>query len=78
MPWLQGGHSSGCTSLCPTLPEDLDSLLGVDELSTFSLRETRLDLGGNSTLVGKHPILIRVLLPDDGEGLIEHLLGAHT
>ena len=37
---------SSCTPLCPTRPKDLDGLLGVDELSMLSLRESRLDLGG--------------------------------
>ena len=56
----------------------LASILGGNQLTAFGLREALGDLCGDGFVAGGNPILIGVLLSNDGKSLIYHLFGAHA
>jgi hypothetical protein len=74
----RGAHLSGNAPFCPAGLEDLNGLRGIHKLASFSLREALFDLSGKSIFVRQYPILIPMLILNDGKGLIEHLFRAHA
>jgi len=53
-------------------------LLGINEFAPLCLCKPLRGLCGYGFFAGQHPVIIPILLLNDGESLIEHFFGIHT